>query len=475
MLAMTRIGLVLLTAMAPAQPAQPAAPTAVPRALLEVGAGYAAKVIGSGVFVSGRSVESILAEEFAPDTPLDKILRPLLRVEVDRARGTLTVHAGDVARTVVHRDGLGCTLALGVEPATLRQQTLPELPWPADLTTQPWPVGDVLTDAPPPAGTDMAAIRAAVDEAFREEAAAPIRTRAVVVVHRGRLLLERYADGFHRDMALAGWSMTKSVVNALVGIRVRQGKVKLDEPVPVAAWQEDDDPRRALTWRVLLQMSSGLQWQENYVDPTSHVPRMLFCTADAAGLAAQSALARAPGTRWQYASGTTNILSAALRTTLLEATEYLAFARDELFAKLGMRSAVLEPDTSGTFIGSSFMFATARDWARFGLLYLHDGVWNGERILPEGWVHETTTPAPKAPKGRYGLHWWLNAGEPDAPERRPAPMLPKDMFAANGYQGQTLVVIPSRQFVAVRLACSKDESVFDERTMLAAILRALPE
>lgn len=445
----------------------------VPRALLEIGAGYAAKVIGSAVLVSGRSVADVLDAEFAGDTPLEQALRPLLSVQHDVAARTLTVRAGDVERTAVFRPGLGCTLAIGCSVDALARQRVQPIVWPEDLASRPWPIGDALGDEPWPADVDEKALRAVADSLFLERAPRPIRTRALVVVHHDRLLYERYAPGFDRDMPLMGWSMSKAVTNALIGIRLRQERLRLDDPLPIAAWRHDDDPRHQLTWRTLLMMSSGLEWDESYTDLAGSVPRMLFCAPGAGEFAAQKTLVRAPNTRWQYSSGTTNILCLALRATFAADSDYWSFPHRELFARLGMRSAVIEPDPSGTFVGSSFVMASARDWVRFGLLYLHDGVWNGERILPEGFVAASTTPVPWAPKGRYGLHWSLNVGDAGAPEERPYEHLPRDMYMANGFQGQKLVVVPSHDLVLVRLGCTKIERDFRDADLVAGILAAL--
>ncbi|MEZ5967242.1 MAG: serine hydrolase [Planctomycetota bacterium] len=466
------VAYVLLVSACRAQATAVAPP--VPRALLEIGTGYAAKVIGSAVFVSGRAAEDVLAAEFAGETPLEQALRPLLHVDEDAAARTLTVRAGDVARTVVFRPGLGCTLAIGCEPRDLAARVVEMPAWPLDLASRPWPIGDSVADEPWPEGADEEALRAAVDAQFVERAEHPIRTRAVVVAFRDRLMYERYAPGFDRDMALAGWSMSKAVTGALVGIALRQERLRLDDPLPIAAWRDADDPRRHLTWRMLLRMSSGLTWDESYTDPAGSVPRMLFGEPCAGDFAAQKPPAQAPNQRWQYSSGTTNILCRALRATFASDDEYLSFPRRELFAKLGMRSAVLEPDPRGIFVGSSFVMASARDWVRFGLLYLHDGVWNEERILPEGYVAACTTAVPWAPKGRYGMHWSLNVGEPEDPQRRPYPNLPRDAFMANGYQGQKLVIVPSRQFVMVRLGCTKVERDFRDEELVVALLAALP-
>lgn len=450
--------------------AQTAAPKVTPE-LLQVGVGYAAKIAAWAVLLQGRNIESVLADELAPESAIEQVLTPLLRFEVDKDKTRLTARALNVTRTVVLRPGLGTVLL----PIGAKEPELPAVEFvPQQPSELPWPRGDGPCEEVE--GVDRDKLAAAVAAAFAEaDPAKPaLRTRAVVVVFRDRLVCEQYAPGFGKDTPLPGWSMTKSVVNALVGIRLKQGKLDLDARLPRPDWQAESDPRAALTWRHLLQMNSGLQWKENYTDPTTDAPRMLFLERAAGAFAASRPLAHDPGSRMQYSSGTTNILCEALRAGFGDVAEWLRFPHRELFTKLGMRSATLEVDPSGTFVGSSFMLATARDWARFGLLFLHDGVCHGERILPEGFVAQSLTPAPSAARGRYGLHWWLNVGDKDNPDNRPYPTLPRDLFAANGFQGQRVVVIPSRQVIVVRLGCTKNEARVEEPKLLTRILDALP-
>jgi CubicO group peptidase (beta-lactamase class C family) len=309
----------------------------------------------------------------------------------------------------------------------------------------------------------MPALDAAVEEAFAEPGAVPSRrTRAIVVVHDGSIVAERYATGYGPDAALPGWSMTKSTVNALVGVLVREGKLQLDSPLSVPEWSAPDDPRRTITLRHLLQMASGLDFTESYGNPLGDVLWMLFGTGDAAGFAARKPIVTAPGKGWAYSSGTTNIVARALRQAVGGGeADYLAFPRRALFEPLGMASAVIEPDASGTFVGSSFMFASARDWARFGLLYLQDGVRDGNRILPEGWVAFSTTPAPSAPGGVYGAHFWLRLSTLYA--RSGNEGLPRDAYHAVGHEGQLLTIIPSRRLVVVRLGLSVGRGVWDHK------------
>jgi CubicO group peptidase (beta-lactamase class C family) len=220
-------------------------------------------------------------------------------------------------------------------------------------------------------------------------------------------------------------------------------------------------------------MSSGLEWVEAYAErPVSDVNIMLLLKPDMAGFAASKPLAAKPDKVWHYSSGTANIISRIIRHVLGNRETYWEFPRRELFNKLGMRSAVWETDASGTFIGSSYLYATARDYARFGLLYLNDGVWQGERILPEGWVAYSTTPTPDAPKGQYGALFWLNGGRDSNPADRRFPRLPGDAFFAMGYQGQTIAVIPSRKLVVVRLGMTYDDN-WGMETFIRSVLDAV--
>jgi len=268
--------------------------------------------------------------------------------------------------------------------------------------------------------------------------------------------------------------MAKSVTNAIVGILAMKGKFSLKGPAPVPEWHKGNDPRQAITLDQLLRMSSGLEWVEAYAErPVSDVNIMLLLKPDMAAYVASKPLAAKPDTVWRYSSGTTNLIQWIIRHTLGNQGTYWEFPRRELFNKIGMRSAIWETDASGTFIGSSYLYATARDYARFGLLYLNDGVWEGERILPEGWVAYSTIPTPAAPKGQYGAHFWLNGGKDLNSKDRPYPLLPNDTFFARGYQGQTIAIIPSRKLIVVRLGMTYDEN-WGMELFIKNILDAIP-
>ena len=434
------------------------------------GAGYKAKALASGVFVSGREAERVIRDDLS-DGPM-----VLVSGRVDPEDRSASARAlGLVGSKAICREGLGCTLVEGLAEEEIRSQPHdPPAVSAVDPGEIPWPSGDALPDTPPQAGIDLSKLEAALDEVFSEPAGSGKReTRAVVVVHRGSIVAERYAEGFDDGTPLPGWSMTKSVMGALVGIRVRQGALDLHAPAPVPEWRGAGDPRAAITLDQLLRMSSGLEFGETK-DIDSDMVTMLFDRGDTAAYAAAKPLAHSPDRHWSYSSGTSNIVSRIVRDSFEhDQAAHFSFPRRALFDRIGMRSAVIEPDASGSFVGSSFMFATARDWARFGLLFLKGGVWQGKRILPEGWVEYSTTPTPQAPQGRYGAHWWLNAGEPEDPSDRPWPDLPTDTFAARGFEGQEVVVIPSRDLVLVRLGQSRPESIYSSNDFAAAVLAAI--
>ena len=428
--------------------------------------GFVAKVVCSGIFLGGASPDQAISD--LPDEPIAQ----LIRTRVDTATRSVSASLPLVAtRQAVYRDGLGCTLLSAADSATTaRRASTPAAPLlepaanrrpltdgAADRVAL-WPEGERVDAAAAAAasGIDAARLRSLIEDSFTEpDPALPRRTRAIVVVHGGRIVAERYAEGFGPASRFTGWSMTKSVTNALVGILAGRNALDIDADRLRPEWSSPGDPRAAITLHDLLTMSSGLGFDESYA-PTGAVPRMLFDSHDAAATAAASPLAHEPGTVWSYSSGTSNIISALVRDVFTTDEEYLAFPRRSLFDRIGMTTAVLEPDPAGTFVGSSFMYASARDWARFGLLFLRDGTWDGERILPAGWVRYSVTPAPAAPAGQYGAHWWLNAGDPADTTRRTWPDLPRDIYYASGFDGQFLVVVPSHDVVIVRLGVTPD-------------------
>jgi len=426
---------------------------------LAIGVAYKAKMLCSGVFVSGRQPEAVLAEIQVDD------LAPLRYIDgtVDRDAHTATARAlGLLTRQALFRPGLGCALLLNRPAASADDGQRVGGALVARATDQ---------EATSPADERNAVrLRPVIARAFSEpDISRRRRTLAVVVMQHGRIVAEQYADGIESHTPLPGWSMAKSVMNALTGVLVGRGLLARDAPVPIPEWQQAGDPRAAITLDHLLHMSSGLAFDEGMTGPRSDVVQMLFQQPDASAFAIDKTLRNPPGTHWDYSSGTTNILARVMRN-VLPASEYAAFPRRALFDRIGMSSAVLETDAAGTFVGSSYMYATARDWARFGVLYLQDGVWNGERVLPEKWVKYSFSPAPADRAHQYGAHFWLQVPEGYAGAD---PRLPVSAFHAAGHEGQFVTIVPSRALVIVRLGLTRYGGAWDHAAFVREVLSAL--
>ena len=436
-----------------------------------VATGYISHVVCSYVFVSGLDPARVQREDIAAN-PAFRGFNWALRHEVDRERREVAARAlGGFETRAVYRDGAGCVNLNGAPP--------PAAPAPAEVESD----GPVRALLPEIAGPDVVApagtgLTAALDAAFAEPDVR--RTHAVVIVHGGRVVAERYAEGFGVDTPVHGWSATKSVNNALLGILVRQGKLKMEEPAPVAAWAAPGDPRRAVTPDQMLRMQSGLELGESLTAGLSSAwdtsNRMMFNEPDMAGFAEGAALTAAPGTAWRYANGNSAILARIVRDRVGGGgVDVLRFARRELFAPLGIRRATLELDATGTPIAGAFFFATPREWARFGLLFLDDGVVGGTRILPEGWVRYSTTATPGAYVG-YGAGWWINHDESRGARFRREQGMPADAFMALGIYGQTVVVVPSARLVVARFGTTYDlrQAMVDICRLTASTIAALP-
>jgi CubicO group peptidase (beta-lactamase class C family) len=433
-----------------------------------VSAGVSAQIACAGVFVSQRPFDDAVsdAEHLSPLTTGN-------RYNLDRANETVSVTSfGLVTRTALYRPGIGCTLLVNSTPEQLRRQADGIKAPSTAFRPAPWPAGDTVDLASLPPGVDRAALDKAVADTFADDTPdRSIATRAIVVVTDGRIVAERYAPGFTKDTRLLGWSASKSVEATLVGTFVANGRLALDAPPPVPEWKSPGDPRGRITLRQLLNMSSGLQFLEPYL-PGTDSTAMLFESPDMGAYAATRPLAHPPGTVWAYSSGTANLLSRiAFQLSGGTLADYEAYAQTHLFGPAGMTSAMFEPDESGNFVGSSYLYATARDWARFGLLYLDGGAINGTRILPASWTQFVRTPAPADTRKGYGAQFWLNAIENG---HRQLPNLPDDYFAAEGHNGQYVAIFPSRHTVIVRLGWTTGSAPFDRDKHFAAILAALP-
>jgi CubicO group peptidase (beta-lactamase class C family) len=415
-----------------------------------VATGFVSHTLCSAAFVSKVDPDEVYAEtvEAMPGVGL---IAWALAYHVDREakQVTATLFGGGQSRAA-YRDGLGCYVDNGgeaadasVPPALGEQQRalLPEI------------AGAAVVE---PANPDL---KRALDRAFAEPEQLPLRhTKAVVVVKDGHIIAERYAPGYGVDTPILGYSATKSVISALTGILVRQGKLAVDEPAPVAAWQDPGDSRHAITVDDLLRHTSGLAMgsslNASLASALAPVNRMKYIERDMAGFAESSALETAPGSAWNYHDGNYLILSRLIRDAAGgRAADVLRFARRELFEPLGMRNVTLEFDATGTPEGSAQMLAPARDWARFGLLYLNDGVVGGKRILPEGWVSYSASLTPNGWVG-IGAGFWTNRGDSKGSQFRTSLGMPRDAFYASGTFGQYVIIVPSERLVVVRLGTS---------------------
>lgn len=320
---------------------------------------------------------------------------------------------------------------------------LPELP--AQPATVPWPTEH--WDRAEPAAADPARFVRLTDEMFELPPAKGV-TYALLVIHKGQLCYERYDAGANPFYFQYSWSMAKSITQALTGILVEDGKLDLYGPAPVEEWQQDE--RRHITLDQLLRMSSGLAFQEDYVDGAASdvIPMLMYDGRhDTGAFAAGKPLQHPPGSFWSYSSGTTNIICRILRDTVGGgASGMLRFMNDRLFEPIGVRTATPKFDTSGTFIGSSFLLAIPQDFARFGLLYLRGGNWDGRQILTRHWVDYARSPTIRTEEDCYGAHWWMNPENPS-------------QFYASGYDGQRVLCDPDRDLIIVRLGRTDAEEV----------------
>lgn len=429
-------------AAAPAAPAAPAAGEARDARLLGA-AGYA-KIVCSAVFVSGRdpdeagrnSTDFVVAEEDRAAVKAVRVDRERKEVAVTLAdgRSRRARFAGDQGCVTLPEDG-----RLHFRPVAVRSALPP-------ASSQPWPMGDAPDGAPWPAGVDRKAIDTAVERAFSDPEAL---TAALVIVHRGRILAERYALGADRDTQLESWSMGKTVLAMLLGLLVKDGIYRLDDPVPVPAWRAPGDPRGPIRISDLLRMSSGLECSSPFdPEPPRGYPDHLYVytgAVDAHAFVLGRPVQFPPGTEGRYRNCDPLVVGALVEEAVRRRGEDpLTFPQRALFDRVGIRRQVLETDPFGHFLLNGYDYGTARNWARLGLLLLHDGVWLGERILPEGFVRFMRTPAPawrRAPV--YGGLVWLNfAGQW---------RVPTDAYYLAGAGGQFTIVVPSRELVVVRM------------------------
>lgn len=439
----------------------------------EFRAAMAAHHISSGLWVVGRSYKRTPGEVVAQDLAPFKFFgwEPDFKYEIDHKRKSVTVTApGAPPRTAVYNGDQGSTiLPRGAKDVFYKPVAVPR--GLGDATTLPWPMGDVGATEPIPDGVDSDAVSAALDWAMEQKEQ---NTRAFVVAYRGKIIGERYAPGWTKDTPQISWSQGKSITATLVGLLMQRSLLKIDQPAPVKEWQDDNDPRREIRICDLLRMSSGLDFTnlgfkpEKFTKENEHM-RVYFDSINVLDHAVNQPQKVPPNTRWSYLNSDPLTLGKIIRDTVeAQGEDYLTFPQRALFDRIGARSPVLETDAWGNFILSGYDYLSARDWVRFGLLYLNDGVWQDKRILPTGWTQFVSTPAPADAKKHYGGMFWLN---------QPLTMnqIPKDAYWSAGFMGQITMIIPSRDLVVVRMGPSPGDVYPYLNKAVGYILKALPE
>ncbi len=426
-------------------------------------AGYRAIFTCAAHFHAGRPLDDIERVEMVDVRPFGF---PAPVIDERRRLVTATDPSGKIVRTAAYRDTMGCTL-LPPHWSTADVPRLPYVAWaPApDVSKLPFPAGDVV-DLPAD-GLDPAhrALAPALDKAFdgTSYGTAPgVVTTAVIVVKGGRIVAERYRPGFGIHSGYRTWSTAKSITAAVMAIASKQGLVNLDDRADIPEWSHPGDPRQAITYKQLLWMSSGL------VSGGPNTNAVYFGGQDMESGATTTPLEAAPGTRWKYANNDTLLLLRALRHKLNDDHRYLRYPYEELLHPLGMWHTRMETDHLGRFIGSSQTYTTARDLTRFGLLLQNDGVWNGKRLLPEGWVAFSATPAPAKPpvagEWGYGAQFWLLDQMPG---------VPRGTFTTAGNKGQYVTVVPGHDLLIVRTGVDPDGKRFHQDQLVADVVKVL--
>jgi CubicO group peptidase (beta-lactamase class C family) len=417
---------------------------------LDLITGFSVKSVASGHFVGNQSVAFIEKH----DNDFDVIVWANNTLNKNEKYATASIF-GINKRKAIYRPGLGATL-INDSFNVSKPYNIPKRNQLHKKAS--FPYGDSTPKDTVFATVDYAKLNTVIANAFDTNEEKKKRTRSVLVIYKDRIIAEKYADGYTKNSVILGWSMTKSITGTLFGILQKQQNFNIYKPVPFAEWQNDN--RKNITTNDLLHMNSGLEWEENY-DRICDATQMLFQEEDMTRTQLLKPAFFKPNSHWNYSSGTTNLLSGILRKQFKTHQEYLNFWYSALIDKIGMHSMLIETDMTGNYVGSSYGWATTRDWSKFGLLYLHNGNWNGEQIFDANWAKYVATPT-NTSNGRYGAQFWLNASGH-------FPNVPRDMYYCSGFQGQMVAIIPSRDMVIVRLGL-KDESEFDFNGFLSGIV-----
>jgi CubicO group peptidase (beta-lactamase class C family) len=421
---------------------------------LNIVSGYASKNMASGLFLAKRDQLSIEKQDngFLPIN--------FASYDIDEQEKSVSSSIfGLMKRKAIYIEGLGAILVNDTYDAARKIKIPNRFISESNL---PYPYGNLPQKDTVFNEVDYEKLQVAVNNAFDRTEEKKQQTRSVLVVYKDQIISEKYAEGFDQTSLMHGWSMTKSLTSAMYGILQKKGRIDINEKTGLEAWANDE--REEITYNDLLHMNSGLEWEEEYFN-ISDATKMLYLESDMGQVQIENQLVAKPNELWYYSSGTTNILSGPLlRKEFDSHQEYLDSWYRELIDKIGMHSTVVEADLAGNYIGSSYAWASTRDWAKFGLLYLHEGNWNGEQIIDSSWVHYSATPT-NTSEGRYGAQFWLNAGgyHPD---------VPKDMYSCNGFKGQYVFIIPSKDLVVVRTGLVADPK-FNINIFLKEIIESI--
>ena len=436
--------------------------------------GQQAILMCNGLFTSNRTLEQVFEKELA------FLPQPVGTARggdyvVDKARRAVAIGApgGTPTMRAAFREGIGCVI-MAPDQTFEDIDSLPKLdlsPPPGDPATTPWPDGDLISHDAAPLGVDATALQVASDWAFDRESPEQV-TLSLLVVHDGRIIHERYAPGFDVTSRTRTWSTAKSIAATLIGMLVDQGRMALDEPLGFEWFPEasspKSDPRSAITLRHVLNMSSGLYPVDNAgLEYAVGSGMSYWAGASSVRGARHRALIREPGTNWDYENYDTLLAVYAMKLAIGDDQKYREFPRRALLDRIGMRNTLVSADRFGDFILSSQVYTNARDLARFGMLYLQNGVWNGERLISEEWIDFVRTPAPAtAERGNfYGGQWWL------VPDDRTD--VPKEAYSTSGNRGQYVIVVPSHDLVIVRRGLDYGRQGFNRWDLTREVLKAL--
>lgn len=420
---------------------------------------FAAKGMCSSVFLADKDPERVVKEDLS-FFPIS-----LAKSKINYEEKSVTSTVFNLAkRKAIYREGLGAVIVLDTPEEELKKQKffIPDPGYSQD--TIPWPKGNILMDTIIP-GVDYSRLKELIDTCFDKPGEDPFKkTLSILVCYDNQIIVEKYLEGYSYSTMFHGWSMTKSITGAVAGILSDNGKLSIDDPVKITEWK--DDERDEIKIKNVVRMTTGLDWYENYFT-ISDATVMLMQSDDMLASVTDNALEFEPGTHWNYSSGDANLLSGIIRYTINDDWDYHSILYDKLLHPIGMLKTVVETDASGLFVASSYSYGSTRDWARFGLLFLNEGIFTGDTIISKEWVDFMKTEV-EVSDGKYAGTFWVEEFDPE----NKLSDVPDDVFFADGFLGQRIYMIPSKKLVAVRMGYSM--SNFSMNDFLREVIGTLP-